>query len=131
MEPPEVRGQDDPAKWMVGSSRLARTIDHDQHLHKMSSAQRDMFNMDQMQIGDQLLAQGSALASGSLTTMDAWKEATGFTGGTFEQAKELFGRMTREQQRKAVGSMIRAAEDKTVVDPGKWAALVNSVKPME
>ena len=97
----------------------------------MSSAQRDMFNMDQLQIGDQLLAQGSALSAGSLTTMDAWKEATGFTGGTFEQAKELFGRMTREQQRKVVGSMIRAAEDKTVVDPGKWAALVNSVKPAQ
>ena len=110
---------------------MACTIDHDQHLHKMSSAQRDMFNMDQMQIGDQLLAQGSALASGSLTTMDAWKEATGFTGGTFGQAKELFGRMTREQQRQVVGAMIRAAEDKTVADPGKWAALVSEMKPME
>lgn len=97
----------------------------------MSSAQRDMFNMDQLQLEDQLLAQGSALAAGSLTTMDAWKEATGFTGGTFEQAKELFGRMTREQQRKVVGSMIHAAKDKTVIDPGKWAALVNSVKPAQ
>ena len=71
------------------------------------------------------------LSAGSLTTMDAWKEATGFTGGTFGQAKELFGRMTREQQRKVVGSMIHAAKDKTVIDPGKWAALVNSVKPAQ